>query len=657
MRITRYLALLLGLTAIHASAADATTEIIALQLACLPLPAAPAGSPAGPNFLVIVFEDTSPHLFGPNDKSGFAHTPSVDRLAREGVNYTNYFGVASVCAPNRSCWITGVHPNSLGSQNMRSNAGALDGVRTYAELFRAAGYFTTNNAKTDYNFPVPKGAWDVLSGKAHWRNRPDPSQPFLAVFNVESTHQGTIQSAGAYARSGGSLPASEKADRAKVSVPPWLPDTPETREAIARMWDNVNFSDRRVGQWIKELEEDGLLDSTWVIFMSDHGDGGYPRAKTYLYDSGLRAGLVIRPPGGKAVEGMPKPGSTEDRLVSFTDFPATLLHLAGIPRPAWLQGRALIGKDVPPAPEAVTAARDRINGRIDCVRAVRTEKFKYIRNYQPWKPLYQEVPGFEDAPAMKALRAAMKAGTLPEAAKPFCAPVRPPEELYDTTKDPDELHTLAADPTFAQTLAAMRAHLSERYQTQGDLGFIPEGMLDKMGKAAGSRRALLKSSYDTLAAEQWASFDQIRKTPDSEITAALVSANPVAQYHACIAIGNRSSLPSGIEAAALEKLLTSDYGDLAAAAAWSLIKVGRDRSLADAALIRVVKAGNWQERLNALNLIDYLGPQAEPLLPFVRETGKALRVRKKTDKAYTDTDRYAVEQCDITLEKRSAGHP
>ena len=610
-------------------------------------------APERPNFLVITYEDISANRFGPNDKTGFADTPAVDRLAREGVNYTKYFGIAAVCAPNRSCWISGVHPNSLGSQNMRSDAGPLDEVVTYPELLRKAGYFTSNNAKTDYNFAVPKGAWNVLSAKAHWRGRKDPTQPFLSVFNVEATHQGCVQSAPAYAKNGGSLPADQQVDRSKVTVPPWLPDTPETREAIGRTWDNVNFADHRVEELLKQLEEDGLLDSTWVIFMSDHGDGGYPRAKTYMYDSGLHSGLVVRPPGGKPVEGMPKPGSTDDSLVSFADYPSTVLHLAGITHPSWHQGRPLIGKDVPPAPEAVTAARDRINGRYDCVRAVRTGKFKYIRNYQPWKPLYQEVPGFESAPAMLALRAAMKSGTLPAAAKPFSAPTRPPEELYDITIDPDELHNLAADPAHAKDLDVMRAHLANRYKTQGDLGFLPEGMLDKMGKASGSRRGLLKASYDTLAAEKWAGFDQIGKTPNSEIAAALASGDPVAQYHACIAIGNRGSLPQGIKAPAMEKLLASDYGDLAAAAAWALIKTGKDRSAADAALTRVVKEGTWQERLNALNLIDYLGPLAEPLLPLVRETGQSIRELMKTDKTLMSSDRYCAEQAEVTLLKRA----
>jgi uncharacterized sulfatase len=616
-----------------------------------------AGSPAPrrPNFLIITFEDTSPHHFGPNDRTGFAKTPAVDRLAREGVNYTRYFGVAAVCAPNRSCWISGVHPNSLGSQHMRSDAGPLADVVTYPELLRKAGYFTANNAKTDYNFPVPKGVWDVLSTKAHWRDREDPNLPFLAVFNIEATHQGCVQSAPAYAKSGGLLPAREKADRSKVSVPPWLPDAVETREAIARTWDCVNFADRRVEGLLKQLTEDGLLDSTWVFFMSDHGDGGYPRAKTYLYDSGLRAGLVIRPPGGKAVEGMTKPGSNNDQLVSFADLAPTILHLAGIELPAWQQGRPLIGKDVPPAPEAVIAARDRINGRYDCVRAVRTATFKYIRNYQPWKPLYQEVPGFEDAPAMKALRAAMKSRSLPEAAKPFCAPTRLPEELYDVTNDPDELHNLAADPAYAKTLVQMRLHLAAHYKNNGDLGFVPEGMLDRMGKSAGARRALLKSSYDTSAAEQCASFDQLRKTPDAEIAAAVASGNSVAQYHACMAIGNRGRLPDGIAASAIEALLGSDYGDLAAAAAWALIKTGQDRVGADAALTRVVRHGLWQERLNVLNLVDYLGPLAEPLLPLVRQTGDAIRERMKRDNSLMSSERYCAEQCEMAIMKRTVG--
>jgi len=650
-------------TVVHPALAGQVTKaglamiaVLVGSAAVLPSLRAESPRPGRPNFLVITYEDISPHHFGPYDTTGLAKTPAVDRLAHEGVVATNYFGVAAVCAPNRSCWITGVSPTSLGSQHMRCDAGPLAGVVPYPQLLRKAGYFTTNNAKTDYNFAVPKGTWDVLSTEAHWRARKDPRQPFLAVFNIEATHQGRVQSAAAYAQSGGRLPASRKADRARVVVPPWLPDTPETREAIARTWDCATFADRRVDELLGQLEEDGLLDSTWVFLMSDHGDGGYPRAKTYLYDSGLRAALVIRPPGGRAAAGMPAPGSRDDRLVSFVDIAPTILHLAGVDLPSWLQGRPLIGTDVPPAPEAVVAARDRINGRYDCVRAVHTRSYKYIRNYQPWKPLYQEVPGFEDAPAMQALRAAMRSGTLPPSAQPFCANTRPPEELYDLAADPDELHNLAADPAHAEALAEMRRHLAAHYPRHGDLGFIPEGMLDTMGKAAGSRRRLLETGYDTSAAERWASFDQVRQTPDAELAAAIASGDPIAEYHACIAIGNRGQLPDGVEAVALEDLLRSDYGDLAAAAAWALIKNGRDRTAADAALTRVIKEGTWQERLNALNLVDFLGPLADPLLPLVSETGQAIRRRMKTDPSLSSSDRYCAEQCEVTLLKRQADH-
>ena len=174
-------------------------------------------------------------------------------------------------------------------------------------------------------------------------------------------------------------------------------------------------------------------------------------------------------------------------------------------------------------------------------------------------------------------------------------------------------------------------------------------MADQMGKAAGARRRLLESSYDTLAAEQWAGFDQHRQTPDAQIAAAISSGNPVAQYHACIAIGNRGRLPDKVDASAIEALLASTYGDLAAAAAWALIKNGRGRSAPDAALTRVIKHGIWQERLNALNLIDYLGLLAEPLLPLVRQTGEAIRERMQSDDSLMSSERYCAEQCEVTL--------
>jgi hypothetical protein len=198
----------------------------------------------------------------------------------------------------------------------------------------------------------------------------------------------------------------------------------------------------------------------------------------------------------------------------------------------------------------------------------------------------------------------------------------------------------------------MRLHLATHYKKHGDLGFIPEGMLDKMGKAVGARRNLLQSSYDTLAAEQWAGFDQLQKTPDARIATAISSGNPVAQYHACIAIGTRGRLPDKVDASVIEALLASDYGDLVAAAAWALIKNGQDRAAADAAFTHVIRSGMWQERLNALNLIDYLGPLAEPLLPLVRETGLAIRKRMETDKSLISSERYCAEQCEVTLLKR-----
>ncbi|PYR53644.1 MAG: hypothetical protein DMF91_28040 [Acidobacteria bacterium] len=155
---------------------------------------------------------------------------------------------------------------------------------------RAAGYYTTNRAKTDYQFGVPFTVWDDLGRNAHWRNRPDKNQPFFAVFNLEVTHESQVFPSSP-ARKGKQLVT----DPAVLQVPPYYPDTPAVREELARMYDNIADMDGQVGELLKQLEDDGLADNTIVFYWSDHGDG-VPRAKRSLYDSGLRVPLMIRWP-------------------------------------------------------------------------------------------------------------------------------------------------------------------------------------------------------------------------------------------------------------------------------------------------------------------------------------------------------------------------
>ena len=275
---------------------------------CSGVPSAPRSEPP-PNILWITVEDLSPRLAPYGDS--LAATPTLNRLASEGMTFNRVFSISGVCAPSRSALITGMYPISIGTHHMRTTheAPGLPGpylavppphVKAFTESLRAAGYYTSNNAKTDYQFGEPLTAWDESSPSAHWRNRA-PDQPFLAVFNSGRTHESRV------------WPNPEEEpilDPARVEVPPYYPDTPVVRTDLARHYDNITRVDGWVGHLLDQLEEDGLSENTIVFFFSDHGDG-LPRAKRWLYDSGLRVPMFVRWPG--KIEA----GSVTDRLVSF----------------------------------------------------------------------------------------------------------------------------------------------------------------------------------------------------------------------------------------------------------------------------------------------------------------------------------------------------
>lgn len=423
-----------------------------------------------PNILWITFEDTSPRFGCYGDP--LARTPNVDRLAAEGCRYANTFAVASMCSPARSAIITGMYPTFIGAHHHRSISTdpVVPGlptpyecvpphhVRLIPEYLRAAGYYCTNNVKTDYQFEPPLSAWDHVSTEAHWRNRPDPGQPFFAVFNGEVTHESGMWDE--------KFPGGTKTDPARVVVPPYLPDTPRVRGVIARQYDNVAMNDGWAGSLLRQLEEDGLADNTIVFLWSDHGEG-LPRAKCLLYDSGIRVPMIVRWPGGL------EPGSVDDRLVSTIDLGPTVLALAGVQSPVHLQGQPFLG------PRArrrghIFAAGDRQDQSYDMVRIVRDKRFKYFRNYYAGTPpLAIWHPYRDHHPAMRELWRLHAAGQLTGPQQFWFTP-RPAEELYDTREDPYEIHNLAEDPDHASIREQLRAVMDNCLQRYDRFGAVDE---------------------------------------------------------------------------------------------------------------------------------------------------------------------------------------
>jgi arylsulfatase A-like enzyme len=433
-----------------------------------------AGTPSRPNIIWISNEDMSPHLGAYGDP--LARTPVLDRLAAESIRYTSAFTTAPVCAPSRAAIITGMYQTTIGAQHMRTTEDRvpeLPGpylavppfyVKAFPEYLRAAGYYTSNRAKTDYQFGVPFTIWDDLGPGAHWRNRPDKSQPFFSVFNLEVTHESQIFPSSP-ARKGKPLVT----DPATIAVPPYYPDTPAVREELARMYDNIADMDGQVGELLRQLEADGLAGNTVVFYWSDHGDG-VPRSKRSLYDSGLRVPLMIRwPKMSPAVA-----GSARDELVSMIDLAPTVLALAGVEIPAHLQGRVLVGPKAAPPPEFVFGARDRMDIEYDMMRSVRDSRFLYIRNFAPEQPYAGHIIYRNQSAIMQDWLRLQAERALTGTAALWMRTTRPAEELYDTTIDPHQVNNLAGEMAHRQTLERMRGVVAEWMTRTGDQGLVNE---------------------------------------------------------------------------------------------------------------------------------------------------------------------------------------
>jgi uncharacterized sulfatase len=413
-----------------------------------------------PNILWISAEDISPDLRCYGDE--YSISPNLDRLASQGVRFDRAFSSAPVCAPSRSSIITGMYATSVGSHRHRSDVMPPAYAKCFTEYLRAAGYFCTNNSKTDYNFPPPLTAWDENGKDGHWRHR-GADQPFFAVLNLTSTHE----SQGFDHNVPEGLTSAERHDPARATLPPYYPDTPLVRASWAHWYDCITAMDKQVQQLLDELEKDGLAKDTIVFFWGDHGRG-LPRGKRWLYDSGLRVPLIVRWPGKI------KAGSARGDLVSLLDLGPTLLSIAGVTPPSYMQGRAFLGDGAQPPPKYLFATRDRMDETYDMMRSVRGERFHYIRNFQSEKPYAQHISYGDRLPIMQEWRRLDAEGSLKGPAALFFAKTKPAEELYDTQTDPHEVNNLAAAAEHQGTLETMRAALIDWMQRTNDLGFVPE---------------------------------------------------------------------------------------------------------------------------------------------------------------------------------------
>lgn len=562
-----------------------------------------------PNILWVSCEDSSPQLGCYGDRH--AITPNLDAFAQESVRYTCAHTVAGVCAPSRSGIITGMYPTSLGSQYMRCSVALPDFVKCFPEYLRNAGYYCTNNAKTDYNFPVPPKAWDENGRQAHWKNR-KPDQPFFAVFNIETTHESQPRKRGAdYDALIKRLTPAQRQDPAKLDLPPYYPDTPESRRDWANVYELITAMDYQFADRLKEIQDAGLANDTIVFFWGDHGVG-LPRAKRWLYESSTYAPLIIRIPEQFRMNGQGKPGSVDSQLVSFIDLAPSVLNLAGVAVPGHMQGQAFLGANLKPPREYVFGARDRMDETYDSVRMVRDKRYRYLRNYHPHLPYAQPLAYMEQGNIMKELRRAERDGTLPAAARLFMGPTKPVEELYDVESDPHELKNLASSPEHRKDLERLRKAQAAWALETRDVGLLPEPEVEARGKQAGSRYAILRGpGSEKFIAGLRRLLDAVNRDNDPKlIQSSLSHPDAAIRYWAVVGISKTVEAAKASKEALLKA--ASDTSPTVRIAALGAIALHLGDETAIPKLAAELRDVNPFIRLQAARALDALGVRAAP---------------------------------------------
>ncbi len=431
-----------------------------------------------PNIIWITCEDISP--FMTSYDADVVKTPNISQLAREGVQFQSMYTTAGVSAPSRSCIITGMYPTSIGTQHMRTRAISPkmqemtgvppydavlpEEVRCFPEFLRKAGYYATNCMKEDYQFNAPVTAWDESSAAASYRNAPK-GKPVFSVFNLFVTHESQLMQQSYLFDKHPELLVS--ADQIR-KLPSYYKNTQKARECMARMLSNVQMMDYQVGEIIKQLKADGIYDNSYIFFFSDHG-GTMPWMKREILERGTHIPFIVKFPKGKNA------GTKDTDLHSSVDLAPTVLSVAGVKIPAYMQGKAFLGAQAVKEPRKyVFAGRDRMDECRDRVRSVRDARYRYVYNYFPNQPKYQNISYRLGIPMMKEMLELHEKGELNAVQDDWFQPTKPVEELYDVLEDPDETKNLAADPTYQDKLVELRKAFRTWTNDVGDLSFIPE---------------------------------------------------------------------------------------------------------------------------------------------------------------------------------------
>lgn len=553
-----------------------------------------------PNILWLVSEDNGRFLGCYGDS--VAKTPTIDALAKQGVVFERCF-TQPVCAPSRFTLITGMHAASCGpAQHMRAKGKIPSDLQGFPATLRSLGYFTSNNAKTDYNASIDvRSAWTRAGKQAHYAQRAS-GELFFSVFNHETTHESSL------------FPDKEKSafDPQKMRVPAYQPDTPEIRSDWARYYSRMQQMDQQIAAKLQELKDSGEAENTIVFYFSDNG-GVLPRSKRFLQESGTHVPLVIYfPPKWQHLAPAP-PGSRISDPVHFVDFAPTVLSLVGEEGQPHFQGQAFAGSKKQAPREFVFCSRDRMDERYDMMRMVADKRWIYIRNFRPDLPYVQPLQYMFQARGYQSWSKHVASGKASAAELQFWG-AKPAEELYDSQSDPDNVNNLATSAEHQATLQRMRAALRQQALSIRDNGFLPEG-----SKAEGfmaSRQADLYPIERVFDLAVKASERDVRHL--SELIAALSDQVEGVRWwgaQGCAMLGENAEEAKN----PLLQALKDRSGHVQIAAAEALARQGDVSNSLPVLEHWTAQVESPWLALQSANVLDRLGENARPALPALQK--------------------------------------
>lgn len=431
-----------------------------------------------PSILWLTYEDTSPYFIGCYG-NGFARTPNMDKLADDGIRFDNAFSTGTVSSPSRFCLITGCKPGKYGTGNHRSDYLIPSFIRGFPEFLRRVGYYTTNNSKTDYNHKkhhqMTVASWNESSGKASWRGR-GPGQPFFAVFNSGHSHQSRTMTNPWEVYESQVLEKLEKqrvlSPTDKFDIPPFYCDTPDMRKQVSRIYNSISLTDQQFGEILEELDKDGLRDSTIIFCFADHGEG-MPRGKGSALGNGYKVPFILWIPEMYKHLSPWGSGVVTDELVSFDDFGATVLSLAGVSLPDYIEGTSFLPYDGERKKQYVFGACDAVDNNVEVSRSVTDGRYMYTRVFTNYQPFVRWISYYDHADIQKLMRKDYEKNNMNALQKEIMQP-RVAEYLYDLKSDKWETVNLVSFPKYKDKINEFRSALKQHLIESKDANFIPE---------------------------------------------------------------------------------------------------------------------------------------------------------------------------------------